>query len=237
MDHVLFYQLFEAESSTYTYLIADPKTKEAAIIDSVKETLERDYQLIKELDLKLKYIIETHIHADHITGASELRRLTGAKIVLSKGSHLACADLLLDDGQELFLGDKKIKAIMTPGHTDSCMSYLFEGRLFTGDALLIRGCGRTDFQQGSSEKLFESVRNKLFALPDTTIVYPAHDYKGKTSSSIYEEKKFNPRLAETKTKSDFVKIMAELKLAYPKKINEALPANMACGAAKGAGHE
>ena len=226
---IIFHQLYESESSTYTYLIADKKTREAAIIDPVLETIERDLKLIKELDLKLMYILDTHIHADHITGAGILRKRTQAKTAVSEDAHVDCIDIPLTDGQELFLGDKKIKAISTPGHTNTCLTYLFEGMLFTGDALLIRGCGRTDFQQGSAEKLFNSVHDKLYKLADDTVIYPAHDYHGQTSTTIGLEKKFNPRLGQDKSENEFKKIMAELKLANPKKIHEAVPANLACG--------
>lgn len=225
----IFYQLFEHESSTYTYIIADPVTREAAIIDPVFETLERDMKLIEELGVKLKYILDTHIHADHITAAGEIRKRTGAKSAVSANAKVDCVDIPLENGQELFLGDHKITALATPGHTNSCMSFVFEGRVFTGDALLIRGTGRTDFQQGSSEKLFESVTKNLFSLPEDTQVYPAHDYRGQTSSTVEMEKKFNPRLGMNKTKNEFIKTMAELKLANPKKIHEAVPANMVCG--------
>lgn len=226
---VIFYQLFEAESSTYTYLIADPETKEAALVDTVIETVDRDLQLIRELGLKLKYVIDTHVHADHITGAGEIRKRTGAKTALSENAKVDCVDIPLRDGHELFLGQHKITALATPGHTDSCMSFVFDGRVFTGDALLIRGTGRTDFQQGSAEKLFESVHGKLFSLPDGLQVYPGHDYRGHTSSTIGMEKMFNSRLRVGTPKEEFIKTMSELKLAHPKKIHEALPANMACG--------
>lgn len=228
-NDIHFFQLFESESSTYTYLIADKKTNEAAIIDPVIETFDRDRKLIEDLDLKLMYIIDTHVHADHITAANELRKCKGAKTAVSVGAGVQCVDINLEDGQELLLGDKTIKAIATPGHTDSCMSFYFEDRVFTGDTLLIRGCGRTDFQQGSNEKLFHSVREKLFQLPEDTIVYPAHDYRGFTSTTIGLEKKFNPRLKLSNSFEDFKSIMNELKLAYPKKIDAALPANLACG--------
>ncbi len=228
----LFFQLFEHESSTYTYIIADKVTLEAAIIDPVLETFKRDLELLKELNLKLKYILDTHIHADHITGANELRRITGAKTAVSHLAKIDCADINLIDNQELKLGDKIIKAIATPGHTHSCISFYFDEKVFTGDALLIRSCGRTDFQQGSSEVLFKSVREKLFTLPDDTIVYPAHDYKGFTSSTILLEKKFNPRLNLLKSYSEFKKIMDELNLPYPKKIDASLPANLECGLIK-----
>lgn len=229
---LIFHQLFEPESSTYTYIIADKKTKEAAIIDPVLETVDRDLKLIDELGLKLIYVLDTHIHADHITGAGEIRKRTQAKTAVSRDADVACVDIPLEDGQELLLGDKKIQVIATPGHTNTCLTYAFEGMLFTGDALLIRSCGRTDFQQGDSEKLFASVREKLFKLPDETIIYPAHDYRGLTSSTIQIEKKFNARLKETINLNEFKKIMSELKLANPKKIHEAVPANLACGIPK-----
>ena len=231
-NDIVFYQLFEPESSTYTYIIGDELTKEAAIIDPVIETLDRDLNFLAELDLRLVYILDTHIHADHITSADQIRKATGAKTVVNAAANVACVDILLEDGQELKLGQKVIKAISTPGHTNSCMSFYFEGRVFTGDALLIRGSGRTDFQQGSTENLYHSVHEKLFKLPDSTIVYPAHDYRGFTSSTIGQEKKFNPRLAENKTLDDFKKIMSELKLPYPKKIDVSLPANLKCGMLK-----
>lgn len=225
----VFYQLFEHESSTYTYIIADTISNEAAIIDPVLVTVERDLKLITELGLKLKYIIDTHIHADHITGAGEIRQKTKALSVVSANANVKCADKTINHGEKLYLGNKSITALETPGHTNSCMSFIFENKVFTGDALLIRGCGRTDFQQGSAEKLYESVHEKLFTLPENMQVYPAHDYKGQTSSTIEMEKKFNPRLGQNKTKNEFVTIMANLKLAEPKKIHEAVPANLACG--------
>lgn len=226
---IIFYQLFEPETSTYTYLIADEKTKEAALIDPVLETVDRDLNLVEELGLRLMYVLDTHVHADHVTGAGEIRQRTKAKTAVSAESQVDCVDIPLEDGQELLLGDKKIRAIATPGHTDSCMTFAFENMIFTGDALLIRGCGRTDFQQGSSERLYESVHGKLYRLPDDTIIYPGHDYRGQTHSTIGLEKKFNARLALSKTKEEFKKTMSELKLANPKKIHEAVPANLMCG--------
>lgn len=226
---IIFHQLFEPESSTYTYIIADKQTQEAAIIDPVLETVDRDLKLIDELGLKLIYALDTHIHADHITGAGELRKRLGIKTAVSSDAHVDCVDIPLEDGQELLLGDKKIKVIATPGHTNTCLTYAFEGLIFTGDALLIRSCGRTDFQQGDSAKLFHSVREKLFKLPEETKIYPGHDYRGHTSSTIGMEKKHNVRLNETMSLEDFKKIMSELKLANPKKIHEAVPANLSCG--------
>lgn len=228
-DNLLFHQLFEKESSTYTYLLADKNTKEAVLIDPVKETVERDLSLVKDLGLQLKFILDTHVHADHVTGSGEIRRRTGAKVGVSSAYDLSCPDLHIEDGQEIRFGEFVIKAIHTPGHTSGCLSYQLGNKVFTGDALLIRGCGRTDFQEGSSENLYRSVREKLFTLPDETIVYPAHDYKGFTQSSIGLEKRLNPRLNLSLTKEDFISIMSNLKLAYPKKIQEAVPANLQCG--------
>lgn len=229
---IIFYQLFESESSTYTYIIADKKTKEAAIIDPVLETVDRDLKLIKELGLNLVYVLDTHIHADHITGADEIRKRTNAKTAVSAEADVMCADILLREGQELLLGDKKIKVIETPGHTNTCLTYYFEGMIFTGDSLMIRGCGRTDFQQGSSDRMYESIHSKLFKLSDDTLIYPAHDYHGQMSSTIGLEKKHNPRLNESKPKEKFIQIMSELKLENPKKIHEAVPANLGCGVIK-----
>ncbi len=226
---LLFHQLFEPETSTYTYLIGDEISNEAVIIDPVLEMVERDLKLIAEVGYKLKYILDTHIHADHITAADEIRKRTQAKTAVSVDAEVPSVDIPLADGQVLFLGSLKIKIISTPGHTNTCISYLIENMIFTGDALLVRGCGRTDFQQGSSDKLYDSVHGKLYALPDSTIVYPGHDYRGHTSSTIGQEKKYNPRLSLTKSKTDFNAIMAELKLANPKKIHEAVPANLASG--------
>lgn len=226
---MIFHQMFEPESSTFTYLLADANTKEAVLIDPVVETVERDLKLVDELGLKLLYVLDTHVHADHITAAAEIRKRSGAKIAISQAAGVKTADILLEDGQVLLVGKQKIQVIATPGHTDSCVSYYTAGRVFTGDTLLIRGTGRTDFQQGSAEKLYESVTQKLFTLPDTTIVYPGHDYRGFTSSTIGDEKRHNPRLGGGRSKDQFVKIMSELKLAYPKKIDQAVPANLVSG--------
>jgi glyoxylase-like metal-dependent hydrolase (beta-lactamase superfamily II)/rhodanese-related sulfurtransferase len=225
----IFHQLFEKETSTYTYIFGDPITREAVIIDPVAEMIDRDLNLIQELKLKLKYVLDTHVHADHITGSGEIRRRTGAKVGLSSSYDLACPDLHLEDGQELSLGDYKIKVLHTPGHTSGCLTYQIGTMIFTGDALLIRGCGRTDFQEGSSDSLYQSVREKIFLLPDDTVIYPGHDYKGFTTSTVGIEKELNPRLKLEISKDQFVEIMANLKLAYPKKINEAVPANLQCG--------
>jgi glyoxylase-like metal-dependent hydrolase (beta-lactamase superfamily II) len=185
--------------------------------------------LIEQLGLKLKYILDTHVHADHVTGSGLLRDRTNAQVVVGKAAQVECANIGISDGETVAFGEFEIKALSTPGHTNGCTSYYVEGMVFTGDALLIRGNGRTDFQQGSSEKLYESVTKKLYTLSDDTLVYPAHDYKGMMVSSIDEEKKYNLRINARVTKDEFVKTMGELKLANPKKIHEAVPANMVCG--------
>lgn len=226
---LIFHQLFDLESSTYTYLLADSETREAVLIDPVITNVDRDLKLIEELDLKLVYVLDTHVHADHITGAGEVRRRTGAKTAISHKANVDCADILLQDGQELKFGNQTIRVLETPGHTDSCLSFYIPGMVFTGDALLIRGTGRTDFQQGSAERLYESIRNKLFTLPDDTKVYPGHDYNGQTASTIEMEKRFNPRIGGNRDKTEFIEIMKNLNLALPKEIHEALPANLACG--------
>lgn len=226
---MIFYQLFEPESCTYTYLLGDEASKEAVIIDPVKETVERDLKLIIDLGLRLKYILETHVHADHITGASLIKKDTQAQIAVSVKSDVKCPDLKIQDGQVLEFGKYKILCVATPGHTSGCTSYFVDNKVFTGDTLLIRSAGRTDFQDGDSRALYKSVHEKLFILPDSTEVYPAHDYKGLSKSTIGLEKKLNPRLGLDKSEDDFVKIMSDLKLAYPKKIDVALPANLMCG--------
>lgn len=222
-------QQFDYDTWTYTYLLIDPVSKEAIQIDSVKEQVERDLEMFSNLGLKIKYLLETHVHADHITGAADLREKTGAEIVYGVNAKVPCSDINIQDGETLQFGKYSIRALSTPGHTDGCTSFLTENMLFTGDTLLIRGCGRTDFQQGSSDALYKNVHEKLFTLPDKTLVYPAHDYKGRSVSSIAEEKEFNPRLGKGKTQEAFKEIMDNLNLAKPKKIDTAVPANLRCG--------
>jgi len=224
-------QLFDAETSTYTYFVWDDLTREAALIDSVDTQISRDLQLIEKLNLNLKYLLETHIHADHITGSGTLRVMTAAVAVLHENTHSQCADLLVKDGDTLTLGAHVINILHTPGHTDTDISYLIEGAVFTGDALLIMGCGRTDFQSGDAAKLYDSITKKLFTLPENTIVYPGHDYQGRLSSSIKDEKKYNPRLGGNRSKDAFVYVMNSLDLEPPKKIAEAVPGNLKCGLA------
>ncbi len=226
---MLFRQLFDYETCTYSYLIADYQTREAALVDSVIEQSDRDLLLIKELGLKLVYALETHIHADHITGANRLREVTGCLGVVPKGAEVNCADRFLEDGEVLRLGQITIEAIATPGHTDSHLAYLVNRtHLLTGDSLLIRGCGRTDFQSGDGGTLYGVVTDRLFHLHDETLVYPGHDYRGQTVSTIGEEKAFNPRF-KGRTKAEFIDYMASLNLPDPKKIAEAVPANLQCG--------
>jgi sulfur dioxygenase len=229
MTEPMFYQLFEKESCTYTYLLADPVTREAVLIDPVREMIERDLRLINELGLSLKCILDTHVHADHVTGAGDLRLRTGARTCISAAAHLACSDVPLAEGDVVTFGQHQILVFTTPGHTDTCLSYLCGDRLFTGDALLIRGCGRTDFQSGSSSRLFHSVTDKLFKLPEATQIFPGHDYRGHTRSTIGEEKAHNPRLRRGTTEQEFIAVMENLHLAVPSKIHEALPANLGCG--------
>ena len=226
---LFFRPLFEKESSTYTYLLADSDTKEAIIIDAVAETQQRDIGLIEELGLDLKYIIETHVHADHITSSCPLKqKFVNAQIVLGETNLVACADVLIKDGDNLQFGQYDITAMSTPGHTDGCMSFIVGDKVFTGDALLIRSCGRCDFQGGSAEKLFDSI-SRLFTLPDETYVYPAHDYGGRTVSSIWEEKAFNEMIGGGVDKAEFVRRVDAMELSLPAKIHVAVPANQVCG--------
>lgn len=226
---MLFRQLFDKESSTYTYLIADSQSKSAILVDPVLEQVDRDLQVLQELGLTLKYGLETHIHADHITGTDRLRLLTGCLSILPENAAATCADFYIGDGNTLELGNVQIQAIATPGHTDSHMAYLVNGtHLLTGDALFIRGCGRTDFQNGNPGSLYDAVTQKLFTLPEETLVYPAHDYQGWTVSTIGEEKRWNPRFAG-RSRSQFIELMNHLDLPKPKKILEAVPANQQCG--------
>jgi glyoxylase-like metal-dependent hydrolase (beta-lactamase superfamily II) len=245
---VIFRQLFDVESSTYTYLFGDPKSGVAALVDTVREQVERDLQLVSELGLRLAYVLDTHVHADHVTGSGELRRRAGARVFAPRDEGPVCADEKLSEGDVVRIGDITVRVLSTPGHTVGCLSYVVEGaagaggrvepvRVLTGDALLIRGCGRTDFQGGSSDVLWDSVTKKLFALADDVVVLPAHDYKGMTQSSIGEERRLNPRLGERMTREAFVALMANLNLPPPKRLSEAVPANRVCGDLQGGPRE
>lgn len=229
---MIFRQLFELQSSTYTYLLGDEASGEAVLIDPVFETARRDEALLHELGLTLTHTLETHVHADHVTAAWLLRKRTGSRIALSAQGGAQGFDLLLKDQDVIRLGDHNLTVWETPGHTNGCVTYVLdeEAMAFTGDALLIRGAGRTDFQQGDAAKLYRSVHEKIFQLPDACLLYPGHDYAGRTVTTVGEEKRFNPRLGGELSESDFIGYMENLGLAHPKQIDIAVPANLRCGA-------
>jgi len=228
---LIFHQLYEREASALTYLLADRGTREAVLIDPVLETAKRDLGLIDELGLTLRFILETHVHADHVTSAATLRAASGAKIAISRASGAECADLLLEDGDSVSFGKFALTALATPGHTDGCMSFCSEGMVFTGDCLLVRGTGRTDLQGGSAGRMYDSIHSKLWTLPPDTTVYPAHDYRGHLCSTIGLERLFNPRIGGARSRQEFIQIMAGLALAPPTKIGQAVPTNRRCGLA------
>lgn len=222
-------QLFDAESSTYTYILAAPDSHDAVIIDPVDHNLERDLAHIERLGLRLTHVLETHAHADHVTSAGKLRAITGAKACVPSGCGIPPAEVQLEDGDVIPFGQREhIAVIHTPGHTAGSMCYLWRGNLFSGDTLLVNGCGRTDFQGGSAEALYDSVTRKLFTLDDATRVWPGHDYKGQSVSSIGWERRHNARLAN-RSREDFVALMAALNLPRPKLIDVAVPANRNLG--------
>ena len=225
---MVFRQLFDPESSTYTYLIGDLASSEAIIIDPVKEHVDSYLDLAGHLGLKLKYSLDTHVHADHVTGAGLLREKAGCQTVLSEKTKADCVDIRMQDGDTLPFGPHQIRALFTPGHTPCHVAYLIGDRLFTGDALFINGCGRTDFQGGDAGQLWDSVVGKLFELPGETLVFPAHDYKHQHVSTIQQEKELNPRFKD-QTRESFIELMNNLDLPDPKKMMEAIPANEACG--------
>lgn len=229
---MIFRQLFERESSTYTYLIGCEQTRQAVLIDTVNSALDQYLQLLDELNLKLVYVLDTHTHADHITGAGALRDATGASTLLGEEAHSACVSKAMHHGDIINVGQLVIEALHTPGHTDDSYSFILEenGQLyaFTGDTLLIRGTGRTDFQNGNATDQYISLFDHLLKLPDNTWVYPGHDYKGWTVSTIGEERANNPRL-QVKDLAEYVALMNNLKLPNPKMMDIAVPANKACG--------
>lgn len=233
---MLFRQLFEPQCSAYTYLLACEATREAALIDPVLETVERDLQLLGALGLKLKYTIETHIHADHVTGAARLREATGSKAAVPERSMADHVDVPVREGEALEVGMLRVEPLYTPGHTEDHHCYFVEGgapRVFTGDSLLIDGCGRTDFQNGDAATLYRSVHDKIFALPDDTLVYPGHDYQHRRVSSVGQERARNPRLGGGRSLEEFVAIMAAINLPRPGKMDIAVPANLDCGMIQG----
>lgn len=226
---MIFRQLFDRDSSTYTYLVGDEESRHATLIDPVLEQLERDLQLLRELDLELTHVLETHVHADHITAAGLLRERTGCTVVSGRGGA-ACVNRHVSHREEVKVGALVFQALETPGHTSESVSFLLGDRVFTGDALLIRGSGRTDFQNGDPGQLYDSITRVLFELDEATQVYPAHDYKGHTVTTIGEERRFNLRIAG-RSRQDFIELMKELNLPRPARIDVAVPANQACGRA------
>jgi sulfur dioxygenase len=224
-------QLFDHETWTYTYLLGDEKSGEAALIDPVIDQVERDIKLLNELGLKLVYTLDTHAHADHITGAGMLRKRLGSKVVMAEAAGAEGVDLAVHDGDHLKFGNVELEVRATPGHTDGCVTFVTKDHkhAFTGDAIFIRGTGRTDFQQGSARSLYRSIHDKIFTLPDDTMIWPGHDYRGMTFTTVGEEKQLNPRVGDGKTLEEFVAIMDQLNLPAPKKLDVAVPANLHVG--------
>lgn len=236
---LIFRQLFDPQSSTYTYLLADSATKQAVLIDPVFEHAARDSALIRELGLTLLFTLETHVHADHVTGAAALKERLGSAIALSADSGAEGADRTLKDRDRIEFGERYLEVRATPGHTSGCLTYVLddESCAFTGDCLLIRGCGRADFQGGDARTLYRSVHGRIFSLPDRCLLYPAHDYRGLTVTSVGEEKRFNPRLGGELSEDDFVGHVANLGLAHPRLMEIAVPANRKCGRRDAQGSE
>ena len=228
---LIFRQLFDADSATYTYLLADAGTRQAVLIDPVYEQARRDTALLQELELSLVYTLETHVHADHVTGAWLLKKRNGSAIAISHASGTQGADRYLRQGDEITFGSRFLEVRETPGHTNGCTTFVLDDRskAFTGDCLLIRGSGRTDFQEGDPVLMYRSVHDKIFSLPEDCLLYPGHDYRGLTATSVAEEKRFNPRLGGNLSESDFAGYMRNLGLPHPKKIDVAVPANLNCG--------
>jgi glyoxylase-like metal-dependent hydrolase (beta-lactamase superfamily II) len=224
----MFKQFYDEVSSTLTYLLTDEQSRQAVLIDPVTDNIDEYLDFLRHAELNLVYSLETHVHADHITGGGKLKALTTAKTAVSNACGAETADIQLQDHDEIEFGAEKIKVIATPGHTPGSLSFLWRDRLFTGDSLLINGCGRTDFQGGDAGKLYDAITTRLFSLAPETLVYPGHDYNGRRVSSIAQEKLINPRLAN-KTKAEFVHLMENLNLPKPKLIDIAVPANRKCG--------
>src|SRR3954467_3406209 len=234
---LIFRQLFDAQSSTYTYLLGDSISGEALLIDPVFEQVRRDAALIHELNLKLQWTLDTHVHADHVTGAWFMQQRVGSRIALSAAGKATGAGRLLAHGDKVPFGKRYVEVRATPGHTDGCITYVLDDHsmAFTGDCLLIRGSGRTDFQQGDPRRMFESVREQIFSLPAACLIYPAHDYRGVMVTSVDEERRYNPRLGGDVGVDDFAGYMDNLNLPHPKQIDVAVPANLKCGEPAG-GH-
>lgn len=228
---LIFRQLFDPPSSTYTYLLGDGRTGEAVAIDPVFEQVRRDAALVEELNLRLLCTLETHVHADHVTGAWMLKRRVGSRIALSAEGGAEGADRYLAHGDEIAFGERRLQVRATPGHTSGCLTYVLDDHsmAFTGDCLLVRGTGRTDFQQGDPRALYRSVHDRIFTLPEACLLYPGHDYRGLTVTSVREERRFNPRLGGELSDEDFAGYMQNLGLPHPKQIDVAVPANLRCG--------
>lgn len=228
---MIFRQLYDSVSSTYTYVLADENSRQAVMIDPVYEHMQRDLALLNELGLKLLYTLDTHCHADHVTGAWLMQQKTDCKICIAAVVGAENADVGLMHGDRVEFGRHSLDVRATPGHTDGCLTFVLDDQsmAFTGDALLIRGCGRCDFQQGNAYNLFDSITQQIFTLPDQCLIYPAHDYNGREVSSVVEEKQFNPRIGGGASEHDFVGFMSAMKLPHPRQIDIALPANMVCG--------
>jgi glyoxylase-like metal-dependent hydrolase (beta-lactamase superfamily II) len=230
---MLFKQLFEPDSCTFTYLMACEETGECVLIDPVIDTVTRDLELLRELGLSLTYTLETHIHADHLSGAKKLRQFSGSKIAVPAMDNLCCADIGVREGEPFRVGNLELHPLFTPGHTANHHAYLFENAmhscLFCGDALLIEACGRTDFQSGDAGLLYDSIMQKFYSLPDETLVYAAHDYENRRITTIAQEKLRNPRIRLETTREEFMAIMNGLDLPYPRKIDFAVPGNERCG--------
>lgn len=228
---LIFRQLFDPQSSTYSYLLADPRRREAILIDPVFEQAQRDAALTRELGLKLLATLDTHVHADHVTGAWLLKERCGSEIAIGAASNASGADRYLVHGERVQFGDRYLEVRATPGHTQGCVTFVLddESIAFTGDCLLIRGSGRTDFQQGDARAMYRSVRSQILALPPSCLLYPAHDYRGLTVTSVEEERRFNPRLGGEIGEGDFVGYMNNLGLPHPKLMDIAVPANLRCG--------
>lgn len=235
MKAMLFRQLFDSASSTYTYLLGCERTRCAVIIDSVFEKHDRDAALIRELDLDLRHALDTHIHADHVTGAWRMAQVFGAQIVAAAKSGAECLDVALSHGDVVEFGDHALHVRETPGHTEGCLTFVTSDHAmaFTGDCLLIRGAGRTDFQGGDVHRMWRSIRHEIFSLPDDCLIYPAHDYSGRTVSTVGEEKRFNPRIGGEAHEEDFAGYMRNLGLPHPGKMDIAVPANLKCGRPEG----
>ena len=230
---MIFKQLLDPESFTYTYLLGCPQTGETMLIDPVLETVHRDLEILQAMNQKLTHVLETHIHADHVTGASKLKAITDCKIAGPAMDDLPCRDIGVREGEVFRVGTLEIHPLFTPGHTDAHHAYLFHSPsgdwLFTGDALLIDACGRTDFQMGDAATLYRSIHQKFFTRPGDTLLYPAHDYEGRCVSTVAQEKARNPRLKDNRSEGDFVDLMNKLNLPYPKKMGFSVPANQLCG--------